>query len=77
VIKAFVLIHAEPNREWEALEKLKTLEVVKEAYVVHGVVDIIAKIEADDEKALQKAVSNHIRRIDAINSTTTAIITES
>lgn len=77
MIKAFVLIHTEPAREEEALKKLKTLEAVEEAYAVYGVFDLVAKIKAENEKDLRDIVSYQIRRIDAINSTATAIITES
>ena len=77
MVGAFVLIHTEPAREEEALKKLKTLDAVEKAYIVYGVYDIIAKIKAENEKELQEIVSYQIRRIDAINSTTTAIITQS
>jgi len=44
---AFVLINAEIGSESEILKELRKMEHVKEAYLVYGVYDIVAKVEAD------------------------------
>lgn len=42
---AFVLLNAEIGDEVEVLKALKRLENVKEAYLIYGVYDIIARVE--------------------------------
>jgi len=42
---AFVLINAEIGEEAEVLKALKKVENVKEAYLIYGVYDIIARVE--------------------------------
>ncbi|MEM2905906.1 MAG: hypothetical protein QW057_08640 [Candidatus Bathyarchaeia archaeon] len=42
---AFVLINAEIGEEVEVLKALRKLENVKEAYLIYGVYDIIARVE--------------------------------
>jgi len=44
---AFILINSEIGEEKGVLNQLMSLPNVKEAHVVYGVYDLIAKIEAD------------------------------
>jgi len=44
---AFVLINTEIGSEEEVATELRKLENVKEAYVVYGVYDIVARVEAE------------------------------
>ena len=44
---AFVLINAEIGSEDEVAGEMRKLGNVKESYVVYGVYDIVAKVEAD------------------------------
>ncbi len=43
---AFVLINAEVDAEREVFEVLKAIPGIKEAHMVYGVYDIIARVEA-------------------------------
>lgn len=43
--QAFVLINSEIGAEEEVLNTLRSMESVKEAYIVYGVYDIIARVE--------------------------------
>ncbi len=43
--QAFVLINSEIGAEEEVLNALKNMENVKEAYIVYGVYDIVARVE--------------------------------
>lgn len=43
--QAFVLINSEIGAEEEVLRNLKKFESVKEAYIVYGVYDIVARVE--------------------------------
>jgi len=71
---AFVLINAEIGSEGEILKELKKLENVKEAYLVYGVYDIVAKVEADTMEKLKEFTSFKIRRLNKVRSTLTMIV---
>jgi DNA-binding Lrp family transcriptional regulator len=73
---AFVLINSEIGAEDEVLRELKKIENVKEAYVVYGVYDIVAKVEAETMDKLKEVVTWKIRRLDKVRSTLTMIVME-
>ena len=72
--EAFILINTEIGAEEEVLKKLRGIDGVREAYMVYGVYDIIAKIEAEDLDRLKDIVTWRIRRLDRVRSTITMII---
>ncbi|MEM1569140.1 MAG: Lrp/AsnC ligand binding domain-containing protein [Candidatus Bathyarchaeia archaeon] len=71
---AFVLINTEIGLEETTLKRLRKIKNVKEAFIVYGVYDIIAKVEAKDLEELREIVSTHIRRVEGIRSTVTLIV---
>jgi DNA-binding Lrp family transcriptional regulator len=73
---AFVLINAEIGSEDEVLTELRKLSNVKESYVVYGVYDIVAKVEAESMDKLKEIVTWKIRRLDKVRSTLTMIVVE-
>jgi len=73
---AFVLINAEIGAEDEVLKALNKIDNVKEAYMVYGTYDIIAKVEADSMTKLKEVVTWKIRRLDKVRSTLTMIVME-
>jgi DNA-binding Lrp family transcriptional regulator len=73
---AFVLINAEIGSEDDVLTELRKLGNVKESYVVYGVYDIVAKVEADSMDKLKEIVTWKIRRLDSVRSTLTMIVVE-
>jgi DNA-binding Lrp family transcriptional regulator len=73
---AFVLINAEIGSEDEVLQELRKLSNVKESYVVYGVYDIVAKVEAESMDKLKEIVTWKIRRLDKVRSTLTMIVVE-
>ncbi|MEM3383689.1 MAG: Lrp/AsnC ligand binding domain-containing protein [Nitrososphaerales archaeon] len=73
---AFVLINVELGAEEELVKGLKKIENVKEVYVVYGVYDIVAKIEADTMEKLKETITWKIRRLDKVRSTLTMIVVE-
>jgi DNA-binding Lrp family transcriptional regulator len=73
---AFVLINSEIGSEEDVLAALKKIPNVKEANVVYGVYDIIAKVEADTMDRLKEVVTWHVRRLDKVRSTLTMIVVE-
>ena len=72
---AFVLINTEIGSECEVLNELKKIDAVKEAYMVYGVYDVVAKVDADMEK-LKEIVTWNVRRLDKVRSTLTMIVIE-
>ena len=70
---AFVLLNAELGSEKEVLDELKMIDGVKETYLVYGVYDIIAKIEAETMEDLKNIISWKVRRIIRVRSTITMI----
>lgn len=73
---AFVLINTEIGSMEQVLQVLNDIPNVKEAYMVYGVYDIIAKVEADSMTKLKEIVTWKIRRIDKVRSTLTTIVME-
>jgi DNA-binding Lrp family transcriptional regulator len=73
---AFVLINAEIGSEDEVFTELRKIGNVKESYVVYGVYDIVAKVEADSMDKLKEIVTWKIRRLDKVRSTLTMIVVE-
>ncbi|NWG08976.1 MAG: Lrp/AsnC ligand binding domain-containing protein [Nitrososphaerales archaeon] len=73
---AFVLINAELGAEEELIKELKKIDNVREVYVVYGVYDIIAKIEANSMEKVKETVTWKIRRLDKVRSTLTMIVVE-
>ncbi len=71
---AFVLINAEIGSESEVLKGLKDIGEVKEAYMVYGVYDIIARITTETMQELKDIISWKIRRLDKVRSTLTMIV---
>ena len=52
-IIAFALINTKMGSEDEVLQSLKEVEEVKEAYILYGVYDIMAKIQAESMDELK------------------------
>jgi DNA-binding Lrp family transcriptional regulator len=73
---AFVLLNTETGTENEVLEGLKKIEAVKEAYIVYGVYDVVAKVGADTMEKLKEIVTWKVRKLDKVRSTLTMIIIE-
>ena len=72
---AFVLIKAELGEEKKLLEALRAIPEVKEAHMVYGVYDIIARVETDVGQELRDIILYKIRRLRGVRSTLTMIVT--
>lgn len=73
---AFVLINVEAGADREVLENVKKIPEVKQAYMVYGVYDLIAILEADTLEKLRECVTKKIRQLDKVRSTMTMIVME-
>ena len=65
--EAYVLINCDLGKEYEVVEYLQTLDMVKEAQVTNGVYDVIAKLEFETEKELDHAIKSKIREKKPVN----------
>ena len=73
--RAYVLIISIVGSEEEALEKVRGIPEVKEAHMIYGVYDIIARVEAETVQGLKDIVASKIRSIDKVHSTLTLVCT--
>jgi DNA-binding Lrp family transcriptional regulator len=71
---AFVLINTEMGSMEETLKALSKIDNVKEAYMVYGVYDIVAKVEAESMTKLKELVTWKIRKLDKVRSTLSMIV---
>ena len=70
---AFILFNAEIGAEDEVRNQLKEMKEVTECYVVYGVYDLIAKLEANNMENLKEAVTQNLRNMEKVRSTMTMI----
>ncbi len=71
---AYLLFTVETGTEEEVMRSLKSIEEVKEARMVYGVYDIIARVETVNMEELKSLVSWRIRRLDRVRSTMTMFV---
>jgi DNA-binding Lrp family transcriptional regulator len=76
LMMAYALINSELGKEDEALEKLRTLPEVKEAHIVYGIYDIIAKLEAESLQVLKDMLISKIWNMDEVKSCSTLMFSE-
>lgn len=72
--KAFVLISTEIGVEPLLQEEIKQLDGVKEVYQLFGEYDILAVVEENSEKDMQKTVSWELRKLKGVRGTNTMIV---
>jgi DNA-binding Lrp family transcriptional regulator len=73
-MRAFVLISLTGKHEREMLDKLKTLDVVKNAYLLFGEWDVLAEVEMPHPDALGAFVIDKIRTNPEVKLTSSLIV---
>jgi len=73
---AFVLINVETGSVGDVLKDLKKVDGVNEAFIVYGVYDIVAKVNAESMDQLREIVTWHIRKINHVRQTLTMTVTQ-
>ena len=76
MVQAYILLNVEPGAEGKVLERLRSIDIVTEAYVSYGVYDLVVRLKADTMDQMKDAVSHKIRTTDQVRSTVTLIIIE-
>lgn len=69
--KAIVLITAEPGMDREVAGQIKNVDGVSNVYLVTGLYDIVAEVQARDDASMIALAYDNIRRIDGIRETHT------
>ena len=68
---AWVLISCEPGRERDVYVHLLSMPTVSEVSVVYGELDLVARIDFDDEKEMAKTLIVEMRTVEGIRKTET------
>ena len=71
---AYLFIELGKSDEDEVLEKLKEMIEVKEAHIIFGEWDIIAKVEVNSPEALTTFIIDRIRTMTEVKMTSTMIV---
>jgi DNA-binding Lrp family transcriptional regulator len=71
---AYVLLTIETGAVENVLNVLKKMDTVKETYMVYGVYDIVATVEAKTMAKLKEIVTWNLRSLDKVRSTLTMIV---
>ncbi|GAH27322.1 unnamed protein product [marine sediment metagenome] len=71
--KVYVLLKVEVGSEREVLNALDEIPDIKESYQIHGIYDIIIRVEAETLQEFKDVVYKRIKNIDKIRSTLTMI----
>jgi|UniRef100_A0A7J2TA86 transcriptional regulator, AsnC family len=74
--KAIVLINTDVGTEEEVTKALSQVPEVKETYIVYGIYDVVAVIEAESFDKLRNVVISKIRKMPHIKASTTLIVVE-
>ncbi len=72
--RAIVLFHVQSGSETHVLQNIKKVEGVEEAHLSYGPYDIEAKLRADYMDDLKKLISNNLRKINGVRSTSSLIL---
>ena len=72
--EAFVFITSEVGQEDQVIIDLQAIPEVKESYVVYGVYDVIARLEAESMQSLKDVVGLRIRQLDTVRTTLTMVV---
>lgn len=74
--RAIVLIQTDIGVETNVMNELYKLPEVLDVYIVYGIYDVVAIIEADTLEKIREVVISKVRRIDGVRTTTTMIVVE-
>jgi len=73
MIKAYVLVVANPGATKDVYASLQNIKGVTECHEVMGPYDIVAEIEVEDLADVPPILSDHIRVIPGVESTTSLV----
>lgn len=72
-VKAYVLIVARPGKTRDVMLNVRRIRGVQEAHEVMGPYDIVAELQAESLTEIPPILSDQIRAIDGVESTTSLV----
>ncbi len=72
-VKAYVLIVARPGKTREVVSMVRNVNGVREAHEVMGPYDIVVEVVVESLTEIPPILSDQIRGIDGVNSTTSLV----
>jgi DNA-binding Lrp family transcriptional regulator len=75
--EAFVCINASPNSIEEVFKELRACKEVQEAFRVHGVYDIIARVNGETFEELSDVINRRIKSLSEVQSVLSMLMIES
>ncbi len=73
---AWILISCEPGRERDVYRHLLSMSAVSEVSVVYGELDLVARIDFENEIEMSKTLIGEMRHVEGIRKTETLIAVE-
>ena len=71
-----MLMNAELGQEKNLLNRMRSIQNVKEVHVTYGVYDLIAIIDAETQDKLKEVITSKIRSLPGLKTTLTMIVVE-
>jgi DNA-binding Lrp family transcriptional regulator len=72
--EVFICINTEIGSEKKVKKELIKIKGIKDVYILYGVYDIIAKLQAPSTVKIKEIITKKVRRIKDVRSTLTMII---
>jgi DNA-binding Lrp family transcriptional regulator len=72
--EAFILINSNLGREENLIKEIRKIDGIKEAHLILGIYDVIARIETKNMDLLKELIAFKIRRLKDVRSTLTMIV---
>ena len=73
MIKAYVLVVANPGATKKVFEALQKVQGVTQCFQVMGPYDIVVEIEVEDLADVPPILGSHIRTIEGVENTTSLV----
>ncbi len=73
MIKAYILVVADPGATKQVYDELKKVKGVTECFQVMGPYDIVVEIEVEDLADVPPILGSHIRTIEGVENTTSLV----
>ena len=74
--KAIILIQTDIGAETRVMDELYKIPEITDVYIVYGIYDIVAIIEAESLEKIREIITNKIRRLPEIRTTSTMVVVE-
>ena len=73
---AWILLHCMPGKERDVYVQLLDMPAVSEVSVVYGELDLVARIDFEDEREMSRTLIEKMRHISGVKKTETLIAVE-